>query len=51
MRDEFSLDAFPLSVKKQILEGALKAGYVSITPLQLDLTAREALRNLRKWEW
>ncbi len=31
--------------------GALKAGYVSITPLQLDLTAREALRNLRKWEW
>ena len=31
--------------------GALKAGYVSITPLQLDLTAREALDVLKKWSW
>ncbi len=31
--------------------GALKAGYVSITPLQLDLTAREAMERLGKWEW
>ncbi|MEW6093521.1 MAG: 5'/3'-nucleotidase SurE [Chloroflexota bacterium] len=31
--------------------GALKAGYVSITPLQLDLTAREAMDDLLKWEW
>lgn len=31
--------------------GALKAGYVSITPLQLDLTAREAMDGLRKWNW
>ena len=31
--------------------GALKAGYVSITPLQLDLTARVALDVLKKWEW
>ena len=31
--------------------GALKAGYVSITPLQLDLTACEALAAMRKWKW
>jgi 5'-nucleotidase len=31
--------------------GAIKAGYVSITPLQLDLTAREAMEVLRKWKW
>jgi len=31
--------------------GALKAGYVSITPLQLDLTARAAMEEMKKWEW
>jgi 5'-nucleotidase len=31
--------------------GALKAGYVSITPLQLDLTARAAMDVLKKWTW
>ncbi len=31
--------------------GALAAGFVSITPLQLDLTAREALEGLREWKW
>ncbi len=31
--------------------GAIKAGYVSITPLQLDLTAREAMEEIKKWEW
>ncbi len=31
--------------------GALKAGYVSITPLQLDLTAREAMPVIEKWGW
>jgi 5'-nucleotidase len=31
--------------------GALKAGYVSITPLQLDLTARVAMEVMKKWEW
>ncbi len=31
--------------------GALQAGYVSITPLQLDLTAREVLEPLKKWRW
>ncbi len=29
--------------------GALKAGYVSVTPLHLDLTSYEALRGLQKW--
>ena len=31
--------------------GVLSAGYVSITPLQLDLTDRPALEVLKKWEW
>jgi 5'-nucleotidase len=31
--------------------GALQAGYVSVTPLQLDLTAREAMEPLKKWKW
>jgi 5'-nucleotidase len=31
--------------------GALQAGYISITPLQLDLTAREALDGLKDWKW
>jgi 5'-nucleotidase len=31
--------------------GALKAGFVSITPLQLDLTAREAIATLGHWAW
>jgi 5'-nucleotidase len=31
--------------------GAIKAGYVSITPLQLDLTAREAMEELENWKW
>ena len=31
--------------------GALKAGYVSITPLQLYLTDREALVSMQTWDW
>jgi 5'-nucleotidase len=31
--------------------GALQAGYVSITPLQLDLTAREAMEVLKSWSF
>ncbi len=31
--------------------GALRAGYVSITPLQLDLTAREAMERLTQWKF
>jgi 5'-nucleotidase len=31
--------------------GSLADGYVSITPLQLDLTACDMLDSLRKWDW
>ena len=31
--------------------GALASGYVSITPLQLDLTDYKALEVLKTWEW
>lgn len=31
--------------------GALEDGYVSITPLQLDLTSYKAMEALRKWEF
>jgi 5'-nucleotidase len=31
--------------------GALLAGYVSITPLQLDLTHYKAMDVLKSWEW
>ena len=31
--------------------GALEAGYVSVTPLQLDLTAYPALHLINTWEW
>jgi 5'-nucleotidase len=31
--------------------GAIKAGYVSITPLQLDLTALRALEEMQQWDW
>jgi 5'-nucleotidase len=30
---------------------AIQAGYVSITPLQLDLTAYAAMEPLRMWKW
>jgi len=31
--------------------GALGEGYVSITPLQLDLTAHKVLESMQKWTW
>jgi 5'-nucleotidase len=31
--------------------GALSAGYVSITPIQLDLTAYQSMEALKKWKW
>jgi 5'-nucleotidase len=31
--------------------GALAAGYVSITPLQLDMTTYSAIPTLASWEW
>jgi broad specificity polyphosphatase/5'/3'-nucleotidase SurE len=30
---------------------ALKTGYVSITPLQLDLTALNVLTSMQSWDW
>jgi len=31
--------------------GALAEGFVSVTPLQLDLTAYRALAHLNTWQW
>ena len=31
--------------------GDIKAGYVSITPIQLDLTAHSMLEGLRQWHF
>jgi hypothetical protein len=31
--------------------GALASGFVSVTPLQLDLTAYRALPDLSTWKW
>ncbi len=31
--------------------GDLQAGYVSITPIQLDLTAHDLLGRMRTWDW
>ena len=43
---------FPIGVDEEGTDyGALLAGYVSITPLQLDLTARQAVAELEKWKW
>jgi 5'-nucleotidase len=43
---------FPTAVDEAGTDfGALQAGYVSITPLQLDLTAREVLEELKDWKW
>jgi 5'-nucleotidase len=43
---------FPIGVDEEGTDyGALKAGFVSITPLQLDLTARAAMEELKTWLW
>jgi 5'-nucleotidase len=31
--------------------GALAAGYTSITPMHLDLTARSLLEDMQGWKW
>ena len=31
--------------------GALAAGYVSVTPLHLDLTAHQTMNELKQWQW
>jgi 5'-nucleotidase len=43
---------FPTGVREEGTDyGAISAGYVSITPLQLDLTAWAAMDELKKWKW
>lgn len=43
---------FPTGVAEDGTDfGALAEGYVSITPLQLDLTAYKALDKLKAWQW
>ena len=43
---------FPTGIEEDGTDyGALKAGYVSVTPLQLDLTAREAMEGLKGWSF
>ena len=43
---------FPIGIQEEGTDyGALLAGYVSITPLQLDLTARQAVEKLKGWTW
>jgi len=43
---------FPTGIEEQGTDfGAIKAGYVSITPLQLDLTAEAAMAQLERWKW
>jgi 5'-nucleotidase len=43
---------FPIGILEEGTDyGAIKAGYVSITPLQLDLTAIGAMNVMKKWEW
>ena len=43
---------FPIGILEEGTDyGAIKAGYVSITPLQLDLTACDAMEGMKKWTW
>jgi len=43
---------FPTGIQEEGTDyGAIKAGYVSITPMQLDLTARQVMEAMKKWEW
>ena len=43
---------YPTSVAEDGTDfGALAAGYVSITPLHLDLTAHKLMDDLKQWEW
>jgi 5'-nucleotidase len=43
---------FPTGILEEGTDyGAITAGYVSITPLQLDLTAWKAMETLKKLEW
>ena len=32
-------------------EAALAEGYITVTPLQFNLTHREQLSELKRWDW
>jgi 5'-nucleotidase len=43
---------FPSGIPEEGTDfGTLGQGYVSITPLQLDLTAYKAMEILKEWKW
>jgi 5'-nucleotidase len=43
---------FPTGVAEDGTDvGALAEGYVSVTPLQLDLTAYSAVKIIKQWQW
>lgn len=43
---------FPTGVAEDGADfGTLAEGFVSVTPLQLDLTAYQAMDSLKKWKW
>lgn len=42
----------PIGIREDDTDiGAIQDGYVSITPLQLDLTAYPALQLVNRWKW
>ena len=42
----------PTGVPKEGTDvGALAAGYASVTPLKLDMTAHESMQLMNEWEW
>lgn len=43
---------FPTGVPEEGTDvGALNEGYVSVTPLQMDMTAHELMPEIREWSW
>jgi 5'-nucleotidase len=43
---------FPTSIAEDGTDfGAIAAGYVSITPLHLDMTAHKMINDIKRWEW
>jgi len=43
---------FPIGIQEEGTDyGAIKSGYVSITPMQLDLTALQVMEQMKKWKW
>lgn len=43
---------YPTSVAEDGTDfGAMVAGYISVTPLHLDMTAHKLMNNLKQWEW